>query len=173
MAMTFKINSQNDGKVVEIIFAGILDESFALEGELELAEIDHLIFDFQRLRYINSTGIKFWVGFMANVNAHTNIHSTFKNCPKFIIDQINSIIGFLPKRGEVESYFIPVFCERCEKSFRIHQFSKDETTDENEIIDSIQSLEDCQVFPKCRDQLVVDVAPDSFFRFLKANETEG
>jgi hypothetical protein len=40
----------------------------------------------------------------------------FKNAPKFVVDQMSMVQGFMPPGSIVESFEMPFFCDKCNKA---------------------------------------------------------
>ena len=147
--------------------SGSFDENATLPDPEGVTKITTLYVNFGRVRFINSSGIGTWVLYVRKIlELKSDLQFIFQNCPKVIIDQVNTVESFLPDGGEVESFKLPIFCELCEKSFAVNQFTKDFKPDELNAADLIQSS-NCNLFPGCKKDFVLDVLPAVFFRFLK------
>jgi len=92
-------------KVIEL--HGVIDEFFSLPEGLIEEGFNH-IFDLDRLESINSTGIREWIRFHQKF---PNISFHFRRCPKFFIDQVNMVKGFLPQNSVIQSFYVPYFNE--------------------------------------------------------------
>lgn len=101
---------EKDEKVV-FDFSGVIDENTDLsKSELGLAK--EIILNLKEISAINSYGIRSWIIWIRT--APENCRIIYKSCPKIIVDQINMVIGFLPKNGNVESFYVPYYCESCD-----------------------------------------------------------
>ena len=141
----------------------------SLVGEMQMPEIDwgkvkSLHFDFKDLEYINSYGIKSWVKFIKQVTEkHHQDPIHFHNCPKVIIDQINTIKGFAPYSYVMESFNVPVYCEACDHSEDVAYRLGREFQQPSALEDVMHPKVDC---PLCNARMSIDVLVKKFFHFL-------
>lgn len=154
-----------DPKNQIISLYGYLDESAQLPNMESIATLNSVTFDFKGCGLINSAGVKKWVIAMAELEAHKSLQVYFRNCPPMIVEQFKLIHGFLPAGAKVESVYLPIFCEKCDKEFRILKEAKDIKEDMQSLIDEVKDV-DCEVFPKCRKHFDLDFHPQSI-QFLK------
>ena len=71
-----------------------------------------VIIDFEKIESINSYGIRKWVEMLHN---HTRKSIIYRNCPVFIIDQLNIISSLLTSNVKVESMNLPYYCSSCDE----------------------------------------------------------
>lgn len=149
-----------------VMLVGILDENATLPGIEQFKGMSHIEYDFRGLQFINSVGITKFIRLNAELEKELHPTFTFTKCPRFIIDMVNTIDGFLPAKGEVKSFDLPLFCERCEKLFTISQEVKGFSEHDIQIAKLAEGI-DCATYPKCAPDLKVDIMPKLFFRFLR------
>lgn len=162
---SFKVVSPSaDSQVIS--FKGHLDETSELPTSDSLANLKSLTFNLDGCRVINSSGIKKWVQLMSQLALEDDLKIVLQNCHPLILDQINLIEGFLPKNAQVESLYVMLFCEKCEKEFEVR---KKVTDIENGLGAAIRDLKelDCDKFPECRKFITLDTHPDKALSFLK------
>lgn len=112
----FKIQRKIDENMkTRLQIDGAMDEHSDY-SPIETKFTDDVVFDFDGVNHINSTGIKHWVQWVSGiVSQNPSLKFYFVNCPKPIVDQINMVDGFLPKNSVVKSFKVPYYCEECEK----------------------------------------------------------
>lgn len=117
MSGNLQISQRDEGKLSIIKFAGRIDQE-ADYSVLVFEEGQIVVFDFEEVKFINSSGIQKWIGFFAEIPDNTQIE--FVKCPLRIITQINLIPDFLcNKKVTVSSFYAPYFCEECDESKNI------------------------------------------------------
>lgn len=65
--------------------------------------------DMEKVTFINSIGVRNWI--LWTCKLHEGIRFTLAKCPFVIVNQINTVHGFLPKTARIESFFAPYICE--------------------------------------------------------------
>ncbi len=98
-----KINRIADAAKISV--SGIIDEdvdfsAFAIGG------LNQIELDLNSVKSINSCGIREWIKWLGT---NSIAKMTYVNCPKIIIDQINMVDGFLPRNGQVLSFYVPYY----------------------------------------------------------------
>lgn len=106
--MALKLSFSVEDKCTTIHLIGGLNEySSALDGVEVNPDFD-LSLDLKGVNSINSLGVR---------NFHSWIHRmSFRRlrlfyCPRVFINQVNLVEAFLPKRAEIESFFVPFHSE--------------------------------------------------------------
>lgn len=158
--------TKTDDKTTQLNLKGYLDENAQLPNVDELNEVDKLYINFGKLDFINSSGIKSWVNFSSQLDTLTQLQVYYVNCPKFVIDQVNLIEGFLSKNSKIESLLIPYFCEKCERSIDVFK-SVSDLPENIEEIELRKNDVNCDQYPKCLSDIELDVLPAQYLRFLK------
>jgi len=97
-----------------LLFEGAMDEHSDY-SQIAVDFSKEVVCDFDRIKHINSAGIKAWVQWHSLVQDQLpNLKFSFINCPKPIVDQINMVTGFVPDNSLIRSFKVPYFCEECE-----------------------------------------------------------
>jgi hypothetical protein len=151
-----------DGKLV-LAFEGPIDEESRLPEVA--ANVTDLVIDLQFVKSINSYGIREWLNWIRPIAARAKIN--FVNCPKSIVLQFNTVEGFLPAGARVSSFYVPYFCEKCDrdKSVLFHVGKEVQKTASGwEKTYLIEGDENCEAKP-CEMEL--DVTESKYFGFLK------
>ena len=117
------------------------------------------------MSYINSVGVKNWIEWVTRIPSHLKIY--FDHCVPAIVNQINSVTGFLPKNGTVRSFYVPYNCDNCGREERIlvqdgkeYEFGNPNKT--LQIPDEIPC-------PKCKSNMEIDILASRYFGFLKGS----
>ena len=101
-------------KVLKIVFEGPIDEQ-AVEplGNLhrEAERYGECIFNFDKIAYVNSLGVRAWISFLRAFKEGKNVY--FEECRSEILSQFNSVKGFLGG-GKVTSFYGDFECPQCE-----------------------------------------------------------
>jgi len=111
--MALNVELKKIGGVHCFQFSGHIDE-VSVFPEIP-SDIGKVVIDLEKVAAINSVGIRSWLQWFDGFQGAT---FTFKNCPVPIIMQMNMVEGFLPSGSKVESFFVPYFCEDCDKEFQ-------------------------------------------------------
>ncbi len=116
--------------------------------------------DLEELSTINSVGVR---EFQKWIRTLENETIEFSHCPKFFIDQVNMVEGFLPSRAQITSFYVPFF--------------NSETGTEKTVLfrEGIEySCKPGESYLKIPDvkgdsgePMEIDVLPSKFFHFLK------
>lgn len=150
---------------IRIQLEGPLDEH-ADFGQVLFDFTNEVIFDFDRVTHINSSGIKVWVQWHQSVQKEfPRLRFSFINCPKSVVDQINMVAGFLPQSSVVRSFKVPYFCETCDKDkVFTYVLGREYTQNPDGGFDlkvpaNTCDRSDCEIEP--------DVVEQKYFHFLK------
>ena len=154
----------DDNNNTRLQFEGPMDEHSDYK-QIQFDFTDEVIFDFDRVSHINSSGIKAWVQWQNSVQeSFPRLRFSFINCPKPIVDQINMVEGFIPKNSVVRSFKVPYYCETCEadKSYTFvlgrEYVQNDDGTFVLKVPPNTCERSDCEMEP--------DVVEQKYFRFL-------
>lgn len=152
MSEKLTIKNQISGDQAVIEFEGIIDED-ALFDKIKSLNLKSYVFDFEKVKLINSCGIREWIKYLDELGPSTVV---YRNCPQIIIEQINMVHGFIKKGSRVETFFAPYFCEECDDEKKV--LLKD-----TEIINGVAPEKNCA---KCSSKLEFDAIPKQYFAFL-------
>lgn len=165
--MGFEVNVNREDNTTVIHFRGIFDESAVLPEAEEFFGCKELIVDFQGLKFMNSAGIAIYLRFIQKIEAE-GVHFVYRNCTKAVVNQANTIMGFLPENSKVESFYLPIFCQKCQKNFDFLMQTKDFKPEDIEVREITKDV-DCEEMPSCKKHHSLDVIPRRYFRFLARN----
>jgi hypothetical protein len=108
-----KMSSERVGPEITVLLIGEINETAALNLP-DLNGAKSLVFDFMHVKHINSSGIRFWIQFIAGIPQDVRPH--FKNIPKIVVDQMSMVVGFMPPKSVVDSFEMPFYCDKCGKA---------------------------------------------------------
>ncbi|MCJ8276036.1 MAG: hypothetical protein HRT44_11190 [Bdellovibrionales bacterium] len=151
----------------KVSLVGKIDEDFMfpeVEGSLD----ETLYIDFLGIKAINSVGIKSWLEWSEKLASRKTV--VLKNVPVCVVMQMNMITHFLPENFWVESFEVPLVCERCEsEKIDMVELGKEvKIQDGKVIVDLEQEFLGQFGDPDCDCFFEVDTSGDRYFRFLKA-----
>ncbi len=103
-----KIEMKESADQVTYFLAGELNET----GELpQLAETTKKIFfDLSGLTVINSIGVLKWLRWLPG-----KPEIKLQNCPAHLIHQMCIVPAMVTPKASIESLYVPLFCEKCDK----------------------------------------------------------
>lgn len=150
----FLVQKDNSDTVISIY--GNINEDVILPG-VDFSGAQTAFFDWGKVEMINSCGVREWVMWLKKVPS--NVKVVYRNCPRIIVDQINLVAGFLRPGSEVESFYVPFFCEKCEIQTPM-LFTKGKEFIGNKVETPAVS---CQ---KCKGPTEIDIIESKYFKFL-------
>lgn len=110
-----KINLEKLNDQILVHIEGSIDENFSQFSQ-SIPDQGQLVFNLDRLKSINSTGIREWIKLMQKLSKAA---VSFKNCPKIFIDQLNMVSGFIPPRSKILSFYVPYFSEELDQEIKV------------------------------------------------------
>lgn len=137
---------------LEAHFEGIIDEDANFD-KIKSLGLKKYIFDFEKVKLINSCGIREWIKYLDELKS---VEIIYRNCPQIIIEQINMVHGFIKKGTVVESFIAPYFCESCDDEKKVLLKS-------HEVINLQAPIKKCM---KCNSDLEFDAIPKQYFAFM-------
>ena len=150
---------------LELILVGYLDEQTVLPDIEKISKTHRLAINFGRVSAILSMGVKTWIHFSMALEKIPNLEIEFKNCSKPVVDQINLVKGFLPTNARVSTLFVPIYCETCNRNFKVLRKTNNIKEEIHQVIPKIE-VSDCDEFPHCREQFELECNPTSYLKFL-------
>ena len=108
---------------------------------------------------MNSCGTRNWVHWVHSLPSNQKVK--FVNCSRTFIDQANLFGGFFPKKAIVDSFFIPYFCEACEKTTNV---LLTRGKDFNDMHVAVIENVNCAT---CGKPAESDVIENTYFKFLE------
>ncbi|HLE09883.1 MAG: hypothetical protein A2504_10805 [Bdellovibrionales bacterium RIFOXYD12_FULL_39_22] len=154
----FQCSTKQELETLQITIGGAVDEDVRFP-QLTLSAVKKIVFDFKELNLINSCGIREWVVWLRNIPA--SIEVLYRNCPRILIEQINMIEGLMPANGYIESFYLPYYCEECDKqTMLLCERGKDYTR---------SGMETKEFVPcsKCQGNSEIDVIESKYLKFIK------
>lgn len=153
------IQQTKTADTLRLTLAGAVDESVDYSS-IDAKGVKHLVFDFEGVKLINSTGLQRWIGFLSGLPKVTSL--SFVRCSIRVVTQINMFPGFLGgKPVKIESFYAPYFCESCDASCDILLDTA------RDFAGQAQPKAPERSCPKCQGPAQFDGIEKKFFLFLK------
>lgn len=153
---TLKITEFEDNGVRVLQFDGPINEDSTLP-ELKLTG-GKLILDLDGVTSINSCGIREWIKWVKLIPTQVSVF--YQNCPRWFVEQMNIVAGFILENTTIDSFKVPYYCEDCELiTDLLLQNGKDF---ENGKLNPPEAIE-CS---SCKASAEIDVIEASYFKFL-------
>ena len=162
----FKAVSTSRGDALSVKFEGTIDEDVQFPS-LNLNGHGSVELDLQNIRAINSVGIREWLNWIRPLAEQVPI--TLINCPKAMVFQFNMVEGFLPKRALVSSFYVPFYCEKCDREDNVLFTVGHEARLQN---GNVEITFDAAEANLCKNgegacETEMDVTESKYFQFLK------
>lgn len=157
MALDLKFNVEDNCTILQL--KGDLNEySSALDNVVVNPAFD-LHIDLKDLTAINSLGIRNFISWIHKVECQ-RLRVFF--CPRVFVVQLNMVDGFLPKKAEIESFFVPYYSEVSGEDAMV-LFTKylEYKKEDGKTVLKIPTVHDSQGV-----KMELDVFLDQYFRFL-------
>lgn len=110
------IEISTTGDVLEVELKGQINEDSSFEALKEQKQ-SKMVLNLSGVTHINSCGIREWIEFQNNNFDFDEI--IYKECPQVVVEQMNIVSGFIHKRGSIESFYAPYYCESEDKEYKI------------------------------------------------------
>jgi hypothetical protein len=112
--LIFNIEGQDGALMVTV--TGSINE------DLQIDKLTHLkgasiIFDLDKVKMINSCGIREWIRLIESIGGETKLE--YIKVPQIVIQQMNMISGFLSKNAKVTTFYAPYFIEDLDEEKQI------------------------------------------------------
>ena len=140
-----KLQIEQDKEILS--FTGIMDEFF-LFHEMTCEKYQHYVLDLQKLRIINSCGVRELISWLNSQAEGTLVE--FINCPVFFVQQANMVNGIVNSTRRIKSFYAPYFNE-------IDETEHDILVLESEILNLKAPI---------KSGLIFDSIENKFFNFL-------
>lgn len=152
--MTFAVQYVHEGLGGRVLLEGVMNEEAQVELERVRAELaGPLVFDFARVKAVNSAGVRVWIDFLRSIVTKQAI--SMARCPPEVVVQINMIPSF-SSGAVIESVLGYFSCEQCR--YRVaRQFGPRDVT----------LAADRDPCPRCRAQMHFEESPEEYFYFWK------
>ena len=152
---------ESENQDTRIHFIGKIDANGVDISKLTEKVDGDCIFNLKKVEYVNSIGMKEWIGFMETFSKGRTI--TFEECSPSIINQINIIPEF-SNYAKVNSFFAVFVCEEC-------QLHTDHLFDTKLGYKKIMEESEKMVCKSCGHPMELDEYPKSYYSFLENNHS--
>jgi hypothetical protein len=113
--INFQIEKRGDADVVH--YAGpITEDSSVVLARLAEAVGKNVVFNFRKVNYVNSNGVRAWVLFLRDFQPGRTL--SYEECTPTIVTQLNMIPGFLGN-ARVASVYVPIACQDCNQADQV------------------------------------------------------
>ncbi len=160
----FKFTQKADGDTLILTFDGAIDEDAGFP-EINTAQFKKITIDLHSVKAINSVGIREWLDWIRPVADQAQI--TLMRAPKALVFQFNMVEGFLPPKATVTSFYVPYYCDKCDKEENVLFTIGKEVTAAG---GAVKINFDPKKSTKCTDadcEMEMDVTESKYFQFLK------
>ena len=100
-----------NGTVYEFVIEGALSEGSPL-FEQKASDATQINLDLEKMTYMNSIGVKTWIFWVTQLPPKAPF--VLKKAPLLMVNQASMVMGFLPPQGQIESFFAPYICPKCD-----------------------------------------------------------
>lgn len=121
----------------------------ALSGSLE----GKLVFDWGKVKGVNSLGAGYWIDFLQSIPA--DVTYRFVNASVGFVSNANAIRPFVGK-GKVQTFEVPLYCERCDDSSSV-------MVDSDQVGERVLDVSPCD---KCQGKRCVEIEWESYTAFM-------
>lgn len=158
----FNMTPHMQGENLNLLFSGSLNEH-AHFIDIKPFAAQRIVLDLDGINHLNSTGIHRWVVWMRKVvEQHPGIPLVFTRCPRLVVEQMNQIQDFMPDHAEVESIYVPFFCEGCRvEKLELFEMGK-EIAVQGKHVNLLLPKVSCQ----CQG-IELDVVVERYFKFIE------
>jgi anti-anti-sigma regulatory factor len=142
----------------QLVLAGAIDETSALDELLGRASHGRLALDLAGITFINSLGVRDWIRMQSNATK-AGIHVELRRVAEVIIHQLNMIIA---TRGtaRVTSFFAPYACDACGRE---DSLLVDAIANAAQLAQLQPPVMKC---PECGADMAFNDFPERYFSFL-------
>ncbi|MES2857314.1 MAG: hypothetical protein V4692_15700 [Bdellovibrionota bacterium] len=161
----FTSSAQSSGDTLRLTLAGTIDEDVTFP-KVEDGPQTKIVIDLKDIKTINSVGIREWLNWIKPLTEKFEI--VLENCPKAMVFQFNMVEGFLPPKAKVTSFFVPFYCESCDREDNVLFTVGKEVSGSNgqvKIDFDLPKANLCGKGEPC--EVEMDVTEAKYFQFLK------
>jgi hypothetical protein len=156
--MTFKLHQTPSPEENFIEIDGYIDEHAKFPYIVTAPKIR---ISLNGVKGLNSSGTRTWINWVNQ--GLPEVPVTFENCPFIFVKTFGNVVGSIPERAEVDSFFVPYISETTEEHRNV-LYVRDVHFNESGVV----------THPKIVDskgnEMQADVNP-TYFKFLKQNES--
>lgn len=138
-------------------FSGQIDEDSDFSKILSTNSSIY-IFDFDKIKMMNSCGIREWINFIEKLPKEAQI--IYRKCPQVVIEQINMVQGFLRTGARIDSFYAPYYSEQKDEVMKI--LLKTEQVQNGKA--------PMMTDPESQEELEFDAIEAQYFNFIKQQE---
>jgi hypothetical protein len=153
------------GDVLTIALSGTIDEDVTFP-KVEEGAFKKIVLDLKEIKTINSVGIREWLNWIKPLSEKYEM--ILENCPKAMVFQFNMVEGFLPPKAKITSFFVPFYCESCDREDNVLFTVGKEVTASGGAVKiefDLQKANLCKKPAPC--DVEMDVTEAKYFQFLK------
>lgn len=110
--MAITLHVEKKGNWEQLLYAGPINEDTEVHLTPLIAQLGpNVIFNFRKVEYVNSCGVRAWINFLREVQKNRKV--IFEECTPEIVSQINMIPNF---RGSahIKSVYASYACDQCD-----------------------------------------------------------
>lgn len=153
----FRIESTSEPGRLVLRLSGVVDELADL-GAFACVNVPELRLELERVRRINSFGVRSWIEAMRQVPRGVRV--VFANCSPPVVEQCNMVSGFVGQ-AEIESFYVPMICAACEAQVELWV-----TTETCRALGNTLPATPC---PCCERTMVIDDLEEQYLLFLRGD----
>ena len=159
--MGITLNIEKKGSWEQVIYSGPINEDTEVHLTPFVKQLGaNVIFNFRKVEYVNSCGVRAWINFLRDVEKGRKI--IFEECTPEIVSQINMIPNF---RGgaHIKSVYASYACAHCEnQKWELFEEGRNLPQTAGETVPTPK----CD---KCGNQMEMEELEDEFFAWLDAS----
>lgn len=144
-----------DGDTLIVNLTGNIDESSDFSN-IKNNEQKKVVFNFDKVHEINSCGIREWIMLLSTLKDKEIV---YQNCTKMIVDQMSTVNGFFTPKTQIESIYLPYYCEECDEEAMLNVKLKDILADKQIKIPE-------KICGKCNAKMEFDEIVKQYFNFI-------
>jgi hypothetical protein len=162
--MDFSSNLKREGEILTYFLSGSVNE-FCKLPKNSLNGVDTIRVDLNRLEFINSPGVGLWVEWMKEYLGKDRL-VLFRHIHEMYVNQMNSVAGFLPKKYDIESFYVPYHVvDTDETHLHLAQKGKDFVIGSEDKPGQVHLPEEISLDGKTAE---LDIVPGRYFKFIFA-----
>ena len=156
MSLDIQIKEDPSQTVVTLRGSLVAGAKAIMANAFKTVRSKQLVFDFEDITIINSSGIGEWSEFIGEHLAEVSF--SFRHCPPNVVDTINLLPSFLA-HGHVESMFVDYQCGECNHEDRVELTLLRDVTPAGEIRPKVACI-------KCKATMTTISPEDDLFGFF-------
>lgn len=161
----FNSASALEGDTLKLTLSGVIDEDVTFP-KVDDGPQKKIVLDLKDIKTINSVGIREWLNWIKPLSEKYEM--VLENCPKAMVFQFNMVEGFLPAKSKVTSFFVPFYCESCDREDNVlFTVGKEVTGSAGAVAINfdVKAANLCKKGEPCEAEM--DVTEAKYFQFLK------